>query len=57
MTTVWVSKKVYKDLVSKNMKSEVSFDGKVKYWIHLSEDTPIILKMDLGWKIWLKEMR
>jgi len=32
-------------------------DQQMKYWIHFSEYMPIILKMDLGWQIWLKEIR
>jgi len=31
-----------------------SEDGKVKYWINHDPTYPLILKMDLGWKIWLK---
>jgi hypothetical protein len=33
-----------------------SVDGDIKYWIGTSRGVPIILKMDLGWKIWLREM-
>ncbi len=95
-TTVWVSKKVFNDLVEKgeavispdggktmvtiggatplhdftmhNAKSDEkmddishiyaeSEDGKIKYRIHMSEYHPLILKMDLGWTITLKELR
>ncbi len=34
-----------------------SEDGKVKYWISLNKYNPIILKMEMGWSIWLKEIR
>jgi len=34
-----------------------SVDGKVKYWISLSEENPVILKMEMGWSIWLKEIQ
>jgi len=34
-----------------------SEDSQYKYWIHLSMYQPIVLRMDLGWKIWLKEIR
>ena len=34
-----------------------SADGKVKYWISLSEEKPVILKMEMGWSIRLKEIR
>ena len=30
---------------------------KEKYWIHLNHYNPLILRMELGWSIWLKEMR
>jgi len=33
-----------------------SADGNIKYWIGTNRGIPIILKMDLGWKVWLKEM-
>ncbi len=33
-----------------------SADGDIKYWIGTSRGVPIILRMDLGWKIWLREM-
>lgn len=33
-----------------------SEDGEVKYWIHNDPDNPLILKMDLGWKIKLREI-
>lgn len=95
-TTVWVSKKVFNDLVLSgsatispdegktmielinaeaghdfniynaisNMEfNDISYvyaeskDGKVKYWIHLSQNNPMILKMDLGWTVTLKEIR
>ncbi|HNQ67100.1 MAG TPA: hypothetical protein PKN32_01880 [Bacteroidales bacterium] len=32
-------------------------DQQIKYWVHYSEQNPIILKMDLGWQICLKEIR
>lgn len=34
-----------------------SADGKTQYWIHFSNNNRLILKMDLGWKIWLKELK
>lgn len=34
-----------------------SDDQKYKYWIHLDDNYPLILKMDLGWSIWLKEIK
>ncbi len=45
-----------KDVTNLNYVYAESADGKVKYWIHLSENNPLILRMDLGWKIWLKKM-
>ncbi|MCF8234055.1 MAG: hypothetical protein K9G67_01415 [Bacteroidales bacterium] len=95
-TTVWVSKKVFSDLVNEgvatispdggmsrveigdvwaghnyemyNAISDMTFDdisyvyaespdGDVRYWIHLNESNSLILKMDLGWSITLKELR
>ncbi len=95
-TTVWVSKKVFNDLVNTgkatispdgggsyveianpaaghnyemyNAISDRTFDdisyvyaespdGSVRYWIHMSKYNPLILKMDLGWTITLKELR
>jgi hypothetical protein len=96
-TSVWVSTKVFNELVSSAAASTISADGgktqvelegaepghdftvhnaisgkdmdnisyiyaqsddgKAKYWIHMSKYNPLILKMDLGWKIWLKELR
>lgn len=32
-------------------------DEKVKYWVSLNEDNPIILRMEMGWSIWLKEVK
>ncbi len=32
-------------------------DQQIKYWVHYSKHYPIILKMDLGWQICLKEIR
>lgn len=32
-------------------------DEKVKYWVSLNEDNPIIIKMEMGWSIWLKEVK
>ena len=95
-TTVWLSKKVFMDLVE-NGKSTIStdggeteteigdatpmhdyqiynaisdetfddisyiyvqsLDGAVAYWIHMSKYNPLILKMDIGWTITLKELR
>jgi len=34
-----------------------SKDGKVKYWISLDADNPVVLRMEMGWSIWLKEVR
>ncbi len=95
-TTVWVSEKVFNNLIStgkakistdsgkshtiiqgaearhdfsiynaiSNKKfDDISYvyaqseDGSAKYWIHLSERNPLILKMDLGWTITLKKLR
>lgn len=95
-TSVWMSKKVFAELISESGKSTISSDGgsteseifnvgafhdfelyntiskttikdvsylfamtedeTEKYWIHLSKSNPIILGMDLGWTIWLKQM-
>lgn len=95
-TSVWVSKKVFQELISAEAKSVISADGgssfieilpfgvfsdfdiynsisKTKitdltylyasteddsdrFWIHFSKNNPLILGMDLGWTIWLKEM-
>lgn len=52
---------VYNAISGKQM-NDISYvyaateDGSAKYWIHLNENNPLILKMDLGWKIWLKEL-
>ncbi len=49
--------------ISKTTFEDISYfyaesaDASVKYWVHFSEHAPLILKMDLGWKIWLKEMK
>lgn len=95
-TTVWLSKKVFEDLVntgkatistdggntkivigdataghdfelynaiSEEPIEDLSYvyaespDGSAKYWIHMSKYNPLILKMDIGWSITLKEMR
>lgn len=93
-TTVWVSKKVFAELLSgtstissnegetydevrpvgvfhdfeafnKLSNSTInditylyatSEDESAKYWIHFSKSNPLILGMDLGWTIWLKEI-
>ncbi len=34
-----------------------SDDQKYKYWVHLDDNYPLILKMDIGWSIWLKEIK
>lgn len=34
-----------------------SDDSKFKYWIHLDKTYPLILKMDIGWSLWLKEIK
>ncbi len=34
-----------------------SDDGAAKYWIHYSRSNPFILRMEIGWKIWLKEFK
>lgn len=49
--------------VSGKMMNDLSYvylespDGSAKYWIHLNKGNPLILKMDLGWTIWLKEIK
>lgn len=51
------------DGVDKEEMNDLSYvyaesdDQKYKYWIHLNKYYPLILKMDIGWSIWLKEMR
>jgi len=96
MTTVWLSKGVFMDLVesgsavispdggttmesievtevghsykiynaiSNDTIDDISYvyaesgDFSIKYLVHLSKYNPLILGMDLGWKIWLKEIR
>jgi hypothetical protein len=32
-------------------------DEKVKYWVSMNEDNPVILRMEMGWSIWLKEVK
>jgi hypothetical protein len=49
-----ISKKQFDNIAYLYAESE---DQNVKYWIHYSQDSPIILKMDLGWTVHLKEMR
>ena len=49
-----ISNTTFNDLSYVYAESE---DGKAKYWIHLRKYSPLILKMDLGWTIWLKELR
>jgi len=49
-----ISNTTFNDLTYFYAESE---DASVKYWVHFNEYSPIILKMDLGWKIWLKEMK
>lgn len=67
-STKLVQKKVAHDYkamnsISEEMMEEISYvyaespDGSIKYWIHLSKSNPIILRMELGWSIWLKEIR
>jgi hypothetical protein len=95
-TSVWLSKKVFAELISESGKSTISSDGgsteteiqnigafhdfelynttsnttfndvsylyatnedeSEKYWINFSKYNPLILGMDLGWTIWLKQM-
>lgn len=52
--------KAYNSIAGEEM-TEISYvhaaaeDGSAEYWIHLSKGNPLILKMDIGWKIWLKD--